>query len=126
MAFENLSLPQTYFKYNECKKNQVLCEGIFDKEGEDKFGNPSWHIRGEETVYVLNSSGHLNYQMREEASLGDYLRVTYSGKTKLTRGKFAGKESHQFTVERDPDRSEKRVHKETQDNADESCDDVTL
>lgn len=105
MAFESVSTPKVYPRYAETKAGTVIAEGLFDKEGLDKFGGPSWHVKSKDKHFVLNSSGHLNYQMRENVSVGDFIRVTYLGTEVMSGGRFAGKESHQFMIERDPERS---------------------
>jgi hypothetical protein len=105
MAFESVSTPKVYPRYAETEAGTVIAEGLFNKEGQDKYGGPSWHIKSKDKHFVLNSSGHLNYQMRENVSVGDFIRVTYLGTEVMSSGRFAGEESHQFMIERDPDRS---------------------
>ena len=108
MAFEKRNLPKEYFKYKECSKGQILCEGHWIKCGEDNYGNPTYEFKNKEdgTIYVLNSSGHLNYLMNEYAVIGDYCRVTYAGTEVAEKGKFKGKDYHTFDLEVDPDQSE--------------------
>jgi hypothetical protein len=110
MAFQKLNVPKKFYQYKNMEANDVLCEGTYVKVGEDKFGGVTHEFRDaqEDVVHVLNSSGHLNFLMREYAQFGDYCRVTYKGKEKLPKtSKFAGKESHVFDLEIDPDRSVK-------------------
>jgi hypothetical protein len=109
MPFQKLNVEKKFYQYKNLKKNQSL-EGTYVKKGEDKFGGVTHEFRDpeKELIHVLNSSGHLNYLMREHAQFGDYCRVTYKGKQKLPEAsKFAGKESHNFDLEIDPDRSVK-------------------
>jgi hypothetical protein len=110
MAFQKLNVPKKFYQYKNVNAGDVLCEGTYIKVGEDKFGGKTHEFRDaeEDAIHVLNSSGHLNYLMREHAQFGDYCRVTYKGKTTLPdTSKFAGKESHTFDLEIDPDRSVK-------------------
>ncbi len=55
-------------------------------------------------VTVLNSSGHLNFLLENHVSKGDFIQVTYKGTEELKKGKFKGKEMHQFEVAVDDER----------------------
>lgn len=46
---------------------------------------------------VLNGAGNLGYQM-EKVAVNSVVTVEYRGKQKITKGKLAGKESHNFQV----------------------------
>ena len=107
MAFEKVSLQKKYFKYSTFSKNDVICEGTWIKNSEDNYGKSNFHLvsKDKDCVYILNSSGHLNHIMKEEVSLGDFIRVTYDGTYVLEKGKYKGTECHQFIVERDPELS---------------------
>jgi hypothetical protein len=107
MAFQKLNVEKKFYQYKNLKDGETF-EGTYVKVGKDKFGGITHEFRDaeEDVIHVLNSSGHLNFLMREHAQLGDYCRVTYKGKTELPKSsKFAGKESHNFDLEIDPDRS---------------------
>jgi hypothetical protein len=46
---------------------------------------------------VLNGAGNLGYQM-SKVQVGTICTINYNGKQKITKGKLAGKESHNFEV----------------------------
>ena len=101
MAYEVISGAKKYFKYSECKKGDVLVDGgsyIGSEQG--KFGiQHLFDVAG--TTTVLNSAGQLNKFIDEKLVSGDKVRVTYDGTFTLTKGQMAGKDCHQFIVERD-------------------------
>lgn len=102
MALETLTLPKKFYKYTECSKGDILAEGHFRRTGEDTFGNITYHIKEDDRMVVLNSSGHLNHQMMNEGiKPGDYIQVVYNGTMKLEKGKFKGKDCHQFILSQD-------------------------
>lgn len=106
MAFKKKNVEKKYApKYKECQKGDLIAEGVYEKCGEDNFGNPTYELRTEDnTIIVANSSGHLNYLMNEYAQFGDYCRITYEGTTVITKGRMKGKDSHVFTLEIDDER----------------------
>ncbi len=90
-----------YLKYNECEDGQVLCVGTFLGTSEGRYG-PQHEFRLEDgTVQVLNSAGHLNYQIDNFVSPQDVVRVVYLGKEMLTSGAMKGKSAHKFDVQAD-------------------------
>jgi len=109
MAFEKVSYEKKFYKYKGFSKGDVICEGLFYKTSKDNYEKTNYHLLDKKNncVHVLNSSGHLNYQMKEEVDFGDFIRVTYGGKYTLEKGRFKGSDCHQFVVERDPDLCEK-------------------
>jgi hypothetical protein len=46
---------------------------------------------------VINGAGNLGYRMKDIA-LGTLVQIQYLGRSKITKGKMAGKESHSFDV----------------------------
>lgn len=105
MGFEDRSKPEKYYKYNECEQGQVLVDGAtYRGEREGMYGIQHIFKQEDGQFVILNSSGHLNWLLENRAAVGDYVRVTYDGLKKLDKGKFAGKDSHQFVLEIDEDK----------------------
>lgn len=128
MAFEKVSLPKKYYKYSKMEKGQIICEGLYYKTSGDNYGKQNHHFRNDTDghIHVLNSSGHLNYQLKQEVDFGDYIRVSYDGTVKLEAGKFKGSDCHQFILERDPGKcvAKKQIPKDADEGGDEE--DLTL
>lgn len=92
--------PKKYFKYEECKKGQVLVYGKYIGRSPNKFGKENFDfkpVEGGATV-CLNHSGHLAYLIETYCNVGDVVQVVYNGKQKLDKGPYKGKESHQFEL----------------------------
>lgn len=105
MAFQKVSAKVVYHKYAECKPGQKLVdEGVYKGPIEGKFGIEHKFIQTNGETVILNSSGHLNWLMENKAMVGSMCNVYYKEKTKLTKGKFAGKDSHNFELEIDNER----------------------
>lgn len=103
MAFQEVSAPRKYFKLNQCSPEDVLVEGAWYKGTiQSKFGINHLFRHEDSSETVLPSSGHLNYLLKDKVREGDFVRVVYNGKERLTKGTFAGTESHQFRVYIDP------------------------
>ena len=129
MAFKKVGLGSfKYVKYSECEAGQVLAEGTYLGSREDQFGKPAHMIKaGDGSIQILNSSGHLNYQLANLVQVGDYIRVTYAGTTLLEGEKYKkykNKESHQFEVEVDSDRHTQGVKTPDLANTAEDDEDV--
>lgn len=99
---ENLA-PLTFIKASELKeagKTGIIAEGTYVGTMPNKFNEdkPSYKIEQEDgSILVVNSAGNLQYRMGS-VKLGQLVQISYLGMEKLTKGKFAGKESHQFDV----------------------------
>lgn len=79
---------------------------------EDNYEKPNWLIEVEEAVFAdedeaekligkqigLNSNGQLDKAM-EKVEEGQYVQVTYNGKSEIEKGKYAGKEAHLVGVD---------------------------
>lgn len=108
MAFKKKNVEKIYRKYKECNPGEVLVEGIFERCVEDKYNKPNYEFRTEDnTIRVLNSSGHINYLLNEYAVFGDFCRITYEGMKLLEKGQMKGKDSHMFTLEIDDEKFDK-------------------
>jgi hypothetical protein len=102
MAFVKVGGARKYYKYSEMNEGDTpVTNCVYLGEEEGKYGIQHLFRDDEGTVHVLNSAGHLNHQLEEYVSVGQRCNVTYLGKDKLTKGKFAGKEYHKFSVEAD-------------------------
>jgi hypothetical protein len=90
-----------YLKYNECEDGQLLVVGTFLGTSEGRYG-PQHEFRLEDgSVQVLNSAGHLNYQIDNFVSPQDVVRVVYLGKETIGSGTMKGKSAHKFDVQVD-------------------------
>ena len=49
------------------------------------------------SIVVINGAGNLNYLM-EKVAVNSIVTVEYRGKSKIKKGKMAGKEAHSFNV----------------------------
>jgi hypothetical protein len=75
------------------KAGDIMVEGTFKRTFKGKFGlNHEFLVNGDKVV--VNGFGHLNYKMQDIAE-GSICRIIYLGKEKLTKGAYAGRESHQ-------------------------------
>jgi len=89
---------RTYVKFSECKPGQVLVDGTYSKSEMGNFDklNHIFKTSGGETV--LNSSGKLDFLVGTYLTPGMTCRVVYLGKFVLLKGKYKGKESHDFEL----------------------------
>lgn len=102
MAFKKVGGPRKFFKYNDCTEGDLLVDnGEFLGTEQGKYGvqHVFRELSGDEIV--LNSAGHLNYQVEKYLDIGTRCNITYAGKITLQNGPMAGKESHQFSMEVD-------------------------
>lgn len=100
MAFREVATSKMFYSYPKTEPNTVLLEGWFIGTTQGKFGLEHTFVDRDQKYHVLNSAGHLNYQLRLRAA-GDFCRITFLGKTRLTRGSMSGKDCNQFKVEVD-------------------------
>jgi len=99
-TFKKVGGAKNYIKYSECEEGQVIAEGEYIGRSDNKFGKQNFDFKGKDgKITCLNHAGGLAYTMENNVVEGDYVRVTYAGKTMLTSGDFKGKEVHNFDVE---------------------------
>lgn len=93
-----------YVKYTECEPGQVLAQGNYLGTREGKFGIQ--HLFREESgmVVVLNKAGQLDKNLEENVQLGDFVQVTFKGKSKITKGDWKGAQANNFIVQVDDER----------------------
>lgn len=99
MDFKSINRPRKYMKYSECNEGDVLVTGRYKGMVPSNYSdNHLFEVENEEEDYVLNSAGHLNWQL-ESVELGSLVRVIYKGQEVLEKGPYKGKPSHQFDVQ---------------------------
>lgn len=98
-------------KWNEWEEGDYII-GKYVGMKEDNYEKPNWLIEVEEAVFAdedeaekligkqigLNSNGQLDKAM-EKVEEGQYVQVTYNGKSEIEKGKYAGKEAHLVGVD---------------------------
>ena len=74
---------------------------------------------------VLNSSGTIDKAF-EEVTVGEFVQVTYLGKSEILKGKYAGKEAHnmEVIVIEDPDAPEVDEEEVEEEDEEENDDDL--
>lgn len=109
MAFEEISSTAKYYRYEEIAPGTVLCEGWFVNAGLSKFKKSVYFVHSADgQVHALNGAGHLNHCFKV-VTPEDYIRVTYVGKDKLSKGQYAGSDAHRFKLEIDKSRKGQRI-----------------
>jgi len=100
-----------YRPWKEWKEGEYVV-GVFQGTNKDNFGNTNCIIKVVEADFMnkdealalegqtltLNSCGSLNHVI-EEMEVGAAYSFNYQGKTTLSKGKFAGKESHSVQID---------------------------
>lgn len=90
-------------KENPDFKNEVILEGYFKGTVPNQYNDDKPHFKFEdfktgETV-IVNNIGNLQHRMTDKnVQEGDLIQITYLGTSPIEKGKFKGKESHQFRV----------------------------
>lgn len=96
-GFKSVFAPRKFFKYSELSPGTVLTTGVYQGAVEGTYGL-QYVIKEEDgTEAILNKAGHLSFLL-DRAGKGSIVQVVYLGQGKVTKGKFAGKASHQFDV----------------------------
>lgn len=86
----------TYVKPKDMKVGDSV-KGTLLKVIKNKFGGTDFRIETVNGIVGIGGSGHLTYKMNDVA-VGSTVLITYEGTEKLTKGAFAGKQTHQFDV----------------------------
>lgn len=87
----------TYVKLSELKPG-VSFEGIYtEKTAPDTYGKLGYRIAGDTETYHLNGTGQLD-KLMSQISVGAHVRIVYNGTIVMKKGKFKGKEAHQFEL----------------------------
>jgi len=92
----------TFVRAAQLKAGDIAAEGIYAGSQPNTFNKDKSDYRIEDIkdsskVTIVNGAGNLGFQM-SKVNPGDIVQILYNGKQKLTKGTFAGKETHSFTV----------------------------
>jgi hypothetical protein len=107
MSFEEVGGRTKFYKNNEMVAGQVICEGWYIAKKQGTYHPFYEFIDKAGQVHGINKTGQLDYLM-EKIPLEEYVRVTFVGMEKMTKGAMAGKDAYKFKVERDPSLRGKR------------------
>jgi hypothetical protein len=91
-------------KLAEAGMTGLIVEGIYTGSTPNNYDAAKKDYRfettdseGNEKTVVINGAGNLAYQM-DAIQLNTLVQVNYLGKSKIKKGKMAGKEAHNFEV----------------------------
>lgn len=115
MAFQTIGGNRNYPKYSECEAGEMLVDGTYVKSFDGKFGIQYEYMQEDGGIVVLNSAGALNNAM-QYVNPGARIQVTYMGQKDITKGKFAGKQFHDFQVAVDKEASQPAEETTTEDD----------
>lgn len=92
----------TYVSASKLKKGDIAVTGIYAGTQPNTMEPTKLDFRFEnqedrKKITVLNGAGNLKTRM-SDVNPGDLIQVVYQGKEKVTKGKLAGKEVHQFSL----------------------------
>ncbi len=106
MGFSEVGGQVKYVKYTEMTAGQVVAEGWFTETRQNKFnvGKEDYFVVDADGVtHCMNNAGHLAFLMKSVMP-EDYIRVTFMGKEKITKGPKAGTDANRFKLEMDKSR----------------------
>ena len=87
----------TYIKPGNMKKGDTV-EGKFAGSYSDQYEKLNFRIEQPDgSVKIINGTALLEQKLAG-VELGAQVKVIYEGTNKLTKGKFAGKDAHNFRV----------------------------
>jgi hypothetical protein len=102
MVIRSVTGSKKYFRYADCEDGEMLIEnGVYLGETEGRYGIQHEFRLQDGTVVVLNSAGHLNFQLQHYVKPGQACWVVYSGKGEVPSGPLKGKMFHRFDVQID-------------------------
>lgn len=122
-------------KWNEWEEGDYII-GKYVGMKEDNYDKPNWMVQVEEAVFAdeeeaaklvgkqigLNSNGQLDKAM-EKVEEGQFVQVTYNGKSEIEKGKYAGKEAHLVGVDLvEEDDGSTEEEEETEEEEDDGAD----
>jgi hypothetical protein len=93
-------------QWKDWKAGEYLVGEFDNVDHKDKYGKVMYGIKVIEnnfgaapgSLVHINVAGNLHNDM-EQVSLGDTLKITYEGKVKIAKGKWAGQLTHAIKVE---------------------------
>lgn len=106
MELKSVISDRQYYSYNDLferhKKEgdfEVVKKATFIEGVANRFQpqNNDWVFEMDGKEHVLNSCGHLNFQM-SKVKEGSFVTAIYKGKAKVEQGPMKGKEAHQWDV----------------------------
>ena len=92
----------TYVSASKLKKGDIAVTGIYAGTQPNTMEPTKLDFRFEsmedrKKITVVNGAGNLKTRM-SDINPGDLVQVVYLGKEKIVKGKLAGKEVHQFSL----------------------------
>jgi hypothetical protein len=105
VTFKPMSTAKGDIKYvsaSRLAKGDIAVEGIYIGTQPNTLEPTKLDFRFEDRkdrskITVVNQAGNLKTRM-QAVNPGDLIQVVYMGKEKVTKGKLAGKEVHQFEL----------------------------
>lgn len=77
----------------------MVKAGVYIGDSPNQFGRDNHDFKeADGTVVSLNAAGQLDYLLTSHAQLGDTVRIIYAGTNTLEKGRFKGKEAHNFEL----------------------------
>lgn len=98
MAKKEVGGSTRYVKFAEQKDGDVIVDGVYAGTIPSQY-EPGFQYKfkeGESDV-VISPAGQLRHRMASVQE-GDKVEIVYRGQEKISKGKFAGKDAHQFKV----------------------------
>lgn len=89
---------RTYIKFSDFKAGDTLVEGVFKASEMGNFDKLNHIFRTTAGETVLNATGKLDYLIEQFLTPGMRCKIVYLGKIVLAKGKYKGKESHDFEL----------------------------
>ena len=112
-----INLGTEYKKIAETPVGEVIAKGTYVGLGEDKFGNPTVLLRGEDGSDIcVNSCGGLTKRIAKGLAMRvikenvSFLTLTRLESGIIKKGPFAGKEAHSVDVDVDEVKEETTDH----------------
>lgn len=120
-TFKEVVTTKTYLPFKAMTAGQVVIpDSKYIGRTPNKFGKENFEFEDEKgAISVLNCCGSLELKF-EKIEVGSRVRVTYNGKKVISKGQFAGKDFHDFSVAVDVDSQvvAPDVEEEKQENLD--------
>jgi len=82
-----------FIRPSKLEKPGILLEATFVESLPNAFDNNKLDYK----FSADNGAGNLGYQM-ERVNAGDFVQISYEGKTKIEKGKMEGRMAHNFKV----------------------------
>ena len=89
-----------FIRPSKLEKPGILLEATFVESLPNAFDNNKLDYKfsaDKGKTIILNGAGNLGYQM-ERVNAGDFVQISYEGKSKIEKGKMEGRMAHNFKV----------------------------